>query len=1253
MTSPVNVGAAEVTVTASAKGFARSLREAIIREFRSAGLDKVLQEALGATRKVKVPVTPDVDEDSIPEKVKPRRTPKAPVELDPLTKQFQVEVRRQVQALARQVAIGVPVTAETAKLRSELAASLAEIQRQTRIEVPTEPGERREYEAKLRALVDQVRRRVRAVVPVEVSDPQAAREARRAARVAQGAAGPINLRVQIDRSTLRAATSALLGLARTVTLVTGGLAGIGAIGSVGAAGLAGLASAAAGAIPLISGLAAAVATAAGALFALPGAAAVAAAGIGTLALAFAGIGEAIKQTAKQASSGGGGGGGAIVNNTRQIAAAERQLAAAQREARRAQEAVNEAREQARRNLRELAKALRDARFEERQAVFDQEDAQKALAKAQEEQVRAQERLADAQLFGDPDQIREAQRAVEDAADEVERAQLAYERATVAIGDTRERTKELAAEQARATKLGVEGSDEVRAALDRQLAAAEQLAAAQDALAAAQQKVASGGGGGGFNAAAAAMARLAPAARQLVETINRLRPAWEAMQRAVQQAALVGVAADLERMAVSILPTLQRGFVGLARVLNGQMRAGLQELATANTRIRLGSIFDSARTALDSLTRAVQPLLRALLDVSAVGAQVVADLSTGFGDGLGRISERLSEMARSGELRAMIDDGLRALRQFGAAAADVVGIFRGLSRAAGEAGGGGILGFLDRLNTTINSVAGQDALAKLFAELGRIGDALQPVLLAVGQALVPVAKGIGDIAVAAAPTLQLLAGQLGPALASLAPAFIALLPAVDAASVALQPIATILRDLIVGAGPGLAAFLSGLADGLAKAAPSAAPLGAALGDILAALAPLGPAAGELVATFADALVPALQALAPILQAVSRFLADNMTWIGPLATAYLGFAGALKTFRLAQAAANAAMASGVAQFAKGFLGGTAAQWNAASTAAGRMGVAMRGVALAVGQAAAAGARWVASLALQTAQMARNAAVAAASAARTALFTAAQVAASAAAKAWAAVQVVLNAVLSANPIGLVVIAIAALVAGIVLAWKNSETFRKVVTAVWNALVSVVKAAVAKIRADIGRVVAVAQTVGAAFESARRAVSDKIASIVALAKSIPSKIVSALGDVGHLLYNAGKNIIQGLIDGITSKLDVLRDKMKGVASTVRGFLPFSPAKEGPLSGRGNPYYSGQSIVELLAGGVRSRLPVASSAADALAGTFTGLGGDGASLAAPDGNVAVTVLLDGQAIEPRMHKVVVERDRNLKRRVTAGTGGR
>lgn len=63
-------------------------------------------------------------------------------------------------------------------------------------------------------------------------------------------------------------------------------------------------------------------------------------------------------------------------------------------------------------------------------------------------------------------------------------------------------------------------------------------------------------------------------------------------------------------------------------------------------------------------------------------------------------------------------------------------------------------------------------------------------------------------------------------------------------------------------------------------------------------------------------------------------------------------------------------------------------------------------------------------------------------------AQKAVAGASKLWAAAQVVLNAVLSANPIGIVIMAIAALVAGVILAYKKSETFRAICDKVWAVI-------------------------------------------------------------------------------------------------------------------------------------------------------------------------------------------------------------
>lgn len=83
-------------------------------------------------------------------------------------------------------------------------------------------------------------------------------------------------------------------------------------------------------------------------------------------------------------------------------------------------------------------------------------------------------------------------------------------------------------------------------------------------------------------------------------------------------------------------------------------------------------------------------------------------------------------------------------------------------------------------------------------------------------------------------------------------------------------------------------------------------------------------------------------------------------------------------------------------------------------------------------------------QTIQKIKDTAATVAHTTATIASTVASKAAAGAAKTWAVAQRVLNLALAANPIGLVVVAVAALVAGIVLAYNKSETFRGVIQAV-----------------------------------------------------------------------------------------------------------------------------------------------------------------------------------------------------------------
>jgi TP901 family phage tail tape measure protein len=145
---------------------------------------------------------------------------------------------------------------------------------------------------------------------------------------------------------------------------------------------------------------------------------------------------------------------------------------------------------------------------------------------------------------------------------------------------------------------------------------------------------------------------------------------------------------------------------------------------------------------------------------------------------------------------------------------------------------------------------------------------------------------------------------------------------------------------------------------------------------------------------------------------------------------------------------------------------------------------------------------------------------------------------------------------------------------------------------------------------------------------------------------VVSTIGDLasnfGTLLWDAGANIIKGLIGGIKSMIGGVGHVMSDITSEISSFLPHSPAKQGPLSGRGSPDLAGSKIGSMLADGIHQSVPSVSRATGVLAGAAslsvgpgTGLGSlavgptSAAAASAPssDSLPPIVVTIDGRKL--------------------------
>lgn len=162
-------------------------------------------------------------------------------------------------------------------------------------------------------------------------------------------------------------------------------------------------------------------------------------------------------------------------------------------------------------------------------------------------------------------------------------------------------------------------------------------------------------------------------------------------------------------------------------------------------------------------------------------------------------------------------------------------------------------------------------------------------------------------------------------------------------------------------------------------------------------------------------------------------------------------------------------------------------------------------------------------------------------TTIYAGASKAVAAAQKAWAAAQWLLNVAMSANPIGLVVIAIVALVAAIVIAWKRSETFRKIVTGAFAAvsaaagrvkdwvvrkfgeMLAFVRSLPGKVRAGTSRIWSV---ITDKATEAKRWAEDKLGSLVGFVRGLPGKVASAASGMWDGIKDAFRSALNWVID-------------------------------------------------------------------------------------------------------------------------------
>lgn len=202
------------------------------------------------------------------------------------------------------------------------------------------------------------------------------------------------------------------------------------------------------------------------------------------------------------------------------------------------------------------------------------------------------------------------------------------------------------------------------------------------------------------------------------------------------------------------------------------------------------------------------------------------------------------------------------------------------------------------------------------------------------------------------------------------------------------------------------------------------------------------------------------------------------------------------------------------------------------------------------------------------------------------------------------------NAATLGIVAV-IALLVAGIVWVathWKESwnaikeaaEAVWHAIEAVWHGIEAAFDAAISWIESHmkmLATIIVAVMTGGLGllvmviidhWNQIINGVSSMISAVVGFFERLPFYILNALGDFGSLLFDAGKNLLEGLIHGIENGVDGVVNTVKNIGHTVMNAFKsvlsiFSPSKV--FAGYG------QNIMEGLAQGISDNASLAHNA--------------------------------------------------------------
>ena len=152
--------------------------------------------------------------------------------------------------------------------------------------------------------------------------------------------------------------------------------------------------------------------------------------------------------------------------------------------------------------------------------------------------------------------------------------------------------------------------------------------------------------------------------------------------------------------------------------------------------------------------------------------------------------------------------------------------------------------------------------------------------------------------------------------------------------------------------------------------------------------------------------------------------------------------------------------------------------------------------------------------------------------------------------AAQAAFNLVAAMNPIGLIVIAIAAVVAGIATFLATHEGARQKLAEIWESIKTFFAGALDGIKAGLDWFASIPAKFSEWFEGAKAAASEKLSALVDFVTGIPGRIISAIGALGGLLAAAAVQHFTHLVNGAKNTVGNLLSFVRSIPGRILSTL-------------------------------------------------------------------------------------------------------